>query len=67
MLELKYEIQANSYQIDGERGSIAIMEVCHRKDSAILIEKGATKQFAWGLCNSDSRYQDRMKDGIFLI
>ena len=30
-------------------------------------KKGATKHCCWGLCNSDSRYVDRLKEGVFLL
>ena len=30
-------------------------------------KKGATKHCSWGLCNMDSRYSDRMKEGVFFI
>ena len=30
-------------------------------------KKGATKHCSWGLCNMDSRYPERMKEGVFFI
>ena len=33
----------------------------------LMNKKGATKRCSWGLCIMDSRYPDRMKEGVFLI
>ena len=33
----------------------------------LVNKKGAAKHCSWGLCNMDSRYPDRMKEGIFFV
>ena len=33
----------------------------------LMNKKGATKHCSWGLCNMDSRYPERMKEGVFFI
>ena len=33
----------------------------------LMNKKDATKHCSWGLCNMDSRYPERMKEGVFFI
>ena len=33
----------------------------------LMYKKGATKHCSWVLCNMDSRYPERMKEGVFFI
>ena len=32
-----------------------------------MSKKGATNYCSWGLCNMDSRYSERMKEGVFFL
>ena len=33
----------------------------------MMCKKGATKHYSWGLCNSDLRYADQLKEGMFFL
>ena len=45
-----------------KRNGLRTSKMAERK-----IKKGATKHCSWGLCTSDSRYPDKLKDGVFFI
>ena len=49
------------------------VERCRKMDNTsggnknLMNKKGATKHCSWDLCNRDSRYPERMKEGVFFI
>ena len=50
-----------------------VVERCSKMDNTsdgnkyLMNKKDATKHCSWGLYNMDSRYPERMKEGVFFI
>ena len=43
------------------------MDKTSEENKNLMSKKGATKYCSWGLCNMDSRYPERMKEGVFFL
>ena len=43
------------------------MDKTSEENKNLMSKKGATKYCSWGLCNTDSRYPERMKEGVFFF